>query len=160
MPKETIVVLDNIRSAHNVGSVFRTSDGAGVAKIILGGYTPTPTDRFGRVQPEIKKTSLGASEMITWESVTAAALPTTLRALQATGYKIVAVEQTADSISLVEAVLPERTCFVFGNEVDGVRDEVLAVSDQIIDIPMLGEKESLNVSVSVGIVLYHHILTR
>lgn len=156
---EVIVVLDNIRSAHNVGSVFRTSDGAGVSEIILGGYTPTPTDRFGRVQPEIAKTSLGASETIPWESVPEAELAKKLHALKQADYTIVAIEQTSDSQSLTTFTPPQKICYIFGNEVDGVRREVLAVADSIVDIPMLGAKESLNISVSVGVVLYHGLFS-
>lgn len=149
-----IIVLDNIRSAHNVGSIFRTCDGAGVSKVLLGGYTPAPIDRFGRVQPEIKKTSLGASETIPYESYKDDALLTKLHSLQEYGYQLVAVEQTERSVSIHDFSPDEKVCYVFGNEIEGVSQQLLTLSDQIVEIPMLGKKESLNVGVAVGVVLF------
>ncbi|MCA9367004.1 TrmH family RNA methyltransferase [Candidatus Kaiserbacteria bacterium] len=150
------LLLENIRSAHNVGSIFRTADGAGVSKLFLSGYTPAPTDRFARVQPEIRKTSLGASEYISWEKVgedTGAFLREQKRA----GVTVVALEQTATAIPLREFVVPEQVLYVVGNEVDGVSKAVLDEADVIVEIPMLGQKESLNVSVATGILLYHEL---
>lgn len=155
MSRQTVILLDNIRSAHNVGSIFRTADGAGVKKIYLGGYTPTPIDRFGREVGEIKKTSLGASETISWEQVKEDDIPDLLDKLKADGFEIVALEQAPDSISLHDFKLPEKVCYIFGNEVDGIRPELLAIADRVVEIPMLGQKESLNVSVTAGIVLFH-----
>ena len=158
--QETVVVLDNIRSAHNVGSVFRTSDGAGVQTIYLVGTTPAPIDRFGRVQPEIHKTSLGATETVSWERVgSASSLSTTeaealVQKLKADGYAVVAVEQTKTSIPIAEFKRPEKVAYIFGAEVDGVQPELIAAADQVIEIPMAGTKESLNVSVTAGIVLF------
>lgn len=147
-------MLDNIRSAHNVGSIFRTADGAGVEKLYLVGTTPTPIDRFGREVPEIKKTSLGASNMVPWEYIDNDSIADAVNKLKADGFKIVAVEQTKDSISLGDFSPPELVCYVFGNEVDGVGESILALSDQVVEIPMKGQKESLNVSVTAGIVLF------
>lgn len=152
------LILENIRSAHNVGAMFRTADGAGVAKIFLVGYTPTPIDRFGRVQPEIKKTSLGASEEIAWEHS-----PESMSAIAAVrqlGAQVVAVEQTPDAVMLSDFTPPEDVAYILGNEVDGVSQEVLAQADTIIEIPMLGTKESLNVSTAAGIILYHGLGTQ
>jgi len=149
-----IVFIDNIRSAHNVGSIFRTSDGAGVEKIYIGGYSPTPIDRFGRVQPEIKKTSLGAAEIIPWEHVPLGKTKEALQQLKSEGYAIVAVEQTKDSVSLYDFQVPEKVCYIVGNEVEGVQPDILEIADAVLEIPMSGIKESLNVSVTTGIVLF------
>jgi tRNA G18 (ribose-2'-O)-methylase SpoU len=151
------LVLENIRSAYNVGAMFRTAEGAGVGKIFLVGYTPTPVDRFARVQPEIQKTSLGASESVSWEYFTES--QQLIQHLQTMKYTIVPVEQTDGSVSVQDFTVPENVAYVMGNEVQGVAKEFLAAADTIIDIPMLGEKESLNVSVAAGIVLYHGLRT-
>lgn len=150
------LIIENVRSAYNVGAMFRTADGAGVAKIFLVGYTPTPIDRFGRVQSEISKTSLGASETIPWEKYDNSV--TLITQLQAQGCTVVAVEQTSSSSSLTDFSVPATVAYVLGNEVVGVDQETLAVVDQVIDIPMLGAKESLNVSVAAGIIMYHGLV--
>ena len=156
MEKMKILIIDNVRSAHNVGSLFRTSDGAGVELIILVGYTPSPIDRFGREQPEIKKTSLGASAMIPFETKEAGAdILKRIQELKNEGYAIVSVEQTQRSISLYDFNVPEKVVYIVGNEIDGVCTALLEVSDVVIEIPMLGKKESLNVGVATGIVLFH-----
>jgi len=152
---QKIVILDNIRSAHNVGSIFRTADGAGVEKIYLLGYTPAPRDRFGRVSAEIKKTSLGALDTVAWEQVDDEALPALLTKLRTDKFQIVAVEQTAESVTLQSFITPQKVAYIFGNEVEGVRADVIKESDTVVEIPMLGTKESLNVSVSAGIILFH-----
>ena len=148
-----VAILENIRSAYNVGATFRTADGAGVAKLYLAGYTPTPTDRFGRTQQEIKKTSLGASAVIPWESTSD--ITEVIEKLKVDGFQIVAVEQGLDSVRLPDFSLPPKVAYILGNEVDGVSPEAMRLADTIVEIPMLGEKESLNVSVSAGIVFYH-----
>ena len=150
-----IVILDNIRSAHNVGSIFRTADGAGAEKIYLLGYTPAPRDRFGRVSAEIAKTSLGASETIPWECVNTEDATTLLTRLKADGFEVVAIEQTSESISLQNFVPQPKVAYIFGNEIDGVSANLIKEADIVVEIPMLGMKESLNVSVSAGIVLFH-----
>jgi len=154
--QEVYVVLDNVRSAYNVGSIFRTAEGAGVKKIWLAGYTPAPRDRFGRVQPEIEKTSLGASTMISWEAVDH--LGDVIQSLQADGVTVVAIEQTPSALPL--AVLPpvEKIAYVFGNEIAGIPLETCARCDYVVALPMMGQKESLNVSVAAGIVLYHQFI--
>jgi len=154
------IILDNIRSAHNVGSIFRSSDGAGVEKIYLVGPTPTPVDRFGRSQPEIVKTSLGASESIPWEHVGSADSESVeealslIASLKKDGFAIVVVEQAPDSISLYDFEVPQKVVYVMGAEVEGVHQEIIEVADVVVEIPMLGVKESLNVSVTAGIVLF------
>ena len=149
------VVLEDIRSAYNVGAIFRTADASGVAKVFLTGYTPTPIDRFGRPQPEIKKTSLGASETMVWEQVATA--KEVIERLQADGVVVAAVELAEGSVSLKGFKEPENVAYIVGNEVDGVTKETLEQADVIVELPMLGSKESLNVSVTAGIVLYHGI---
>jgi len=154
--KKTIIILDNIRSAHNVGSAFRTADGAGVEKIYLLGTTASPRDRFGREVTEIKKTSLGASEMVPWEHIDNEDTEKLLARLKDEGCELVAVEQTPSSISLYDFMPAEKTCYIFGNEIDGVGQDILDKVDKAIEIPMKGQKESLNVSVTVGIVLFRN----
>ena len=150
------LIIENVRSAYNVGAMFRTADGAGVTKIFLAGYTPTPIDRFGRVQSEISKTSLGASETIAWESAdTSVAV---IAKLQSEGFIAVAIEQSPTAISLKDFVVPEQVVYIMGSEVTGVTAETLDAVDQVVDIPMLGAKESLNVSVAAGIVMYHGLV--
>ena len=109
------LILPDIRSAHNVGAMFRTADGAGVTKVFLAGYTPLPIDRFGRPQPEITKTSLGASETMPWEQVNN--LPQLIVDLRQRGVTVVAVEQSKDSVPLHEYKVPETVAYVMGNEI-------------------------------------------
>jgi tRNA G18 (ribose-2'-O)-methylase SpoU len=147
------VLLHNIRSAHNVGSVFRTADGAGVSKIYLTGYTPAPIDRFGREQQEIRKTSLGATQTVPYEVVTD--VHACIEKLNAEGVTVVAIEQTGEAVDYRSYTPESDTCFIFGNEITGVEEDVLAVADYHVQLPMGGMKESLNVSVCAGIVLFH-----
>lgn len=147
------VILHNIRSHYNVGAIFRTSDGAGVSKVYCVGYTPTPTDRFGRAVPEISKTALGAEAVIPWESCED--IVPLIKSLQKAGAKVVAVEQSPTSTMLGDFIVPENIAYIFGSETEGIPAEVLSIVDEVLELPMLGSKESLNVSVTVGIVLYH-----
>ena len=146
-----VLVLDNVRSLHNVGALFRTADAFAIEKIWLCGITGRPPQR------EITKTALGATEAVAWEYA-----PTTTAAVQqlrAAGYAVVAVEQTTDSQSL-SAFQPEAGrpyALVVGNEVFGVEDEVLALCDAAVEIPQFGTKHSLNVSVAAGVVLWDFI---
>ncbi|HEY0964586.1 MAG TPA: TrmH family RNA methyltransferase [Candidatus Paceibacterota bacterium] len=149
------IILHDIRSAYNVGAIFRTADGSGVEKVFLSGYTPTPTDRFGRTQAEIEKTSLGASATMAWESVSS--LPQLIADLKQQGVTVVAVEQSDKSVSLVSFREPAHVAYIMGNETEGIPPEILAMVDVVVDIPMLGQKESLNVSVAAGVVLYHGV---
>ncbi|MBA4055691.1 MAG: RNA methyltransferase [Marivirga sp.] len=142
------ILLDNIRSLHNVGSAFRTADAFRVEKIYLAGITGTPPHR------EIQKTALGATESVIWEYV--ADPSNTVKLLKDKGYKIIIVEQTTGSIPLhtFEPSLAERYCLVFGNEVNGVSEEVVNEGDIALEIPQVGTKHSLNVSVCLGIVIW------
>jgi 23S rRNA (guanosine2251-2'-O)-methyltransferase len=152
MNRKTYVVLDNVRSAHNVGAIFRTCEGAGVSKIYLCGYTPTPIDRFGREVSEIKKTSLGASRMVPWIHIES--IVDCCATLKKQGIEIVAVEQSSDSVAIFDYSPKVDTAFVFGNEVVGVDENVCKNADKIIHIKMKGRKESLNVATTVGVVLF------
>lgn len=136
-----------------MGSIFRTADGAGVSKIYLTGYTPAPVDRFGREQPEIKKTSLGAIESVSWEKVEST--PELIVELQKESVTVVSVEQTPTSKEYQAYTPKNDVAYIFGNETDGITEATLAASDAIIQIPMLGDKESLNVSVAAGIILFN-----
>jgi tRNA G18 (ribose-2'-O)-methylase SpoU len=142
------IVLDNIRSLHNVGSAFRTADAFRIEKIFLTGITGTPPHR------EIQKTALGATESVPWEYSESPS--TIVRNLHAKGYQIVVVEQTSESIPL-QKFSPEtnqKYCLVFGNEVNGVSEDVLAYGDIALEIPQEGTKHSLNISVCLGIVVW------
>ncbi len=154
----TMVILHNIRSAHNVGSVFRSADGAGVSKIFLTGYTPAPIDRFGREREEILKTSLGATHTVPYEVVPD--IQELIMRLGEEGVTLVAVEQTSHAIPYTSYVPKGDTAYIFGNEVTGVEPEILPHASVHIQIPMSGMKESLNVSVCAGIVLFHMRDTR
>ncbi len=148
------VILHNIRSAHNVGSIFRTADGAGVQKIYLTGYTPAPIDRFGREQSEIKKTSLGASSTVSYECVSD--VYTCIDQLKKESVTIVAVEQTQKAIPYTKChIHGDRVAYILGNETEGIEQSVLDRTDLHVHVPMSGKKESLNVSVCAGIILFH-----
>lgn len=150
---KTFVILDNIRSVYNVGSVFRTADGAGVSKIYLCGVTPTPTDRFGRARKDLAKVALGAEETVPWEHV-----PTTLAAIEKCkqdGVRVVAVEQDSRAKDFASFSAEGDTAFVFGEETKGLSKEILDACDDVIEIPMHGKKESLNVATAAGIILFN-----
>ncbi len=151
--RDTYIILHNIRSAHNVGSILRTADGAGVTKVFLTGYTPTPIDRFGRRVPEIEKTSLGAMDTVPWEYKED--IFELMQDLRGQKIKIVAVEQTDQAVVYTDVHIAESCAFIFGNEIDGVPLEVCEKADAVVEIPMAGTKESLNVSVAAGIILFY-----
>lgn len=142
-----VVVLDNVRSMHNVGSVFRTADAFLLQGIVLCGYTPVPPHR------DIQKTALGATDTVEWQY-----FPTTVEAveaLRAEGFAIIAIEQAATSVMLNDFAPDGRPlALVFGNEVSGVDPAVMQLADGCIEIPQLGMKHSLNISVSTGIVIW------
>ena len=152
------LILENIRSAHNVGAMFRTADGAGVDKIFLVGYTPTPIDRFGRPQSEIAKTSLGACDEIPWEKLGTSR--EVVEHLQGEGFIVAAVELTEGSVPLKDFSVPKKVAYLLGNEVTGVEEETMSLCDVVVSLPMLGSKESLNVATTAGIVMYHDLLQK
>ena len=148
-PRHPIVlVLDNIRSLSNVGSAFRTADAFALEKIYLCGITGKPPHR------EINRTALGAQETMAWQHVDS--VEETCKQLKAEGYTLIAVEQTTGS-TMLQDFTPEpngKYALVFGNEVSGVSDEVINMADYCLEIPQWGTKHSLNVSVSMGVVLW------
>lgn len=154
--KENIVILHNIRSVENVGAMFRTADAAGVQKIYLCGITPAPLDRFGRKRKDLAKSALGAEEFVPWEQVKS--LPGLLRRMRQDGYYIIAVEQDKNSIDYRKLtshkLKAKKLAIIMGAEVEGVPQNILKKCDIIVEIPMRGKKESLNVSVAFGVVLF------
>ncbi len=151
---EIVLILDNIRSTHNVGAIFRTADAAGVQNVYLSGYTPSPIDRFGRAQKDIAKTALGAEQQVAWEVV-----PETvplITELRVDGYYTVALEQHQSALPYrtIAAAAHECIALVLGNEVSGIPEDILQQVDAITEIPQYGTKESLNVSVAAGIMLF------
>jgi tRNA G18 (ribose-2'-O)-methylase SpoU len=150
--REIAVLLHDIRSVHNVGSIFRTADALGIAKIYLSGFTPTPKDRFGRDRRDVAKVSLGAEKSIDWEEVPD---PIKLiKELKKKKYKIISIEQSEKSKDYKKVKVETPTLFILGSEVEGISKEILSLSDVIAEIPMKGKKESLNVSVSFGVALF------
>ena len=142
-----VVLLDNVRSLHNVGSVFRTCDSMAVEKLYLGGITAKPPHR------EIQKTAIGATESVKWEYVEIA--EAVVLKYKNLGYKIIAVEQTVNSKDLTKYKWnDEKTMIIFGNEVDGIQQKLIDMADLCIEIPQWGTKHSLNISVSAGIILW------
>lgn len=142
------ILLDNVRSLHNVGSAFRTADAFRIEKIYLTGITGTPPHR------EIHKTALGATESVSWEYIEQAA--TAVQRLRQEGYNIVCIEQTTESIPL-QSFQPDESvkyCLVFGNEVNGVSEDVITLANAALEVPQTGTKHSLNVSVCLGIVVW------
>ncbi|MGC9602400.1 MAG: TrmH family RNA methyltransferase [Minisyncoccia bacterium] len=161
------LILHNIRSVHNVGSIFRTADAAGVSKIILSGYTPMPLDRFGRERKDFVKVSLGAEQSVPWAHVKRPA--SALTKLKKEGYTLAALEQDKNSTPLFAyKSINKKIALIVGNEVRGVSPALLKKVDAILEIPMRGAmvrqahhprnnkrgKESLNVSVAAGIALF------
>jgi len=147
-----IIVLDNIRSLNNVGSAFRTADAFSVTAVYLCGITGTPPHK------EIHKTALGATESVEWkyfENTSDA-----IDALKIDDFLIYAIEQASDSIKLNDFVpdFNAKTAFIFGNEVNGVDEKLFDMVDGVIEIPQYGTKHSLNISVSVGILVWHYVL--
>ena len=156
---EVIVIAHNIRSTHNVGAFLRTCDGFGVKKFIFSGYTPYPTleddtrlPHFSdKITRQIHKTALGAETTVPFERHE---LPP-LQQLKDEGYTIVGLEQDERSIMLPDYQTPDKVVLLLGNEIDGIYPEYREQCDDLIEIPMTGQKESFNVSVATGIALYH-----
>jgi tRNA G18 (ribose-2'-O)-methylase SpoU len=149
--QKVIIILDNVRSLHNVGSVFRTADAFLVEKIFLCGITGTPPNR------EINKTALGSTDSVSWEYFEKT--EDLIQQLKKENWKIVCIEQTDQSIPL-QNFFPEnkKICYVFGNEIFGVSDPVVRLSDISVEIPQFGTKHSFNIAVTAGMVLWNHFL--
>lgn len=148
LDRKVTVLLDDVRSRHNVGSFFRTADAFGVERLVLCGFTPLPPHR------EIEKTALGATASVPWEHAPDAA--SAVRGLRERGYRVIAVEQTLNARPLHALHVPvdEPVALVFGNELHGVSDGAIAVCDECVVVPQRGSKHSLNVSVCAGVVLH------
>lgn len=156
---EIIVVVHNIRSTHNVGSIFRTCEGFGVSKIILSGYSPYPKldvdgrlpHMYSKITSQIHKTALGAEDLVpfTYQE------HLDLTSLRNEGYRIVGLEQDKKSITLDKYITPGKLALILGEEVSGISDDILSQCEDLVEIPMRGKKESFNVSVATGIALYH-----
>lgn len=147
-----ILILHDIRSAQNVGSLFRSSDALGISKIYLSQITPSPVDRFGRDRSDISKTALGAEKNIPWEQYQD--ISELIKEMKSEGYSVVAIEQSENSVDYKDFKKVEKIAFVLGNEVEGLSKEVLNKVDFIVEIPMRGKKESLNVSVAGPVAMF------
>ena len=153
-----IVILHNIRSLYNVGSIFRTADAAGVSKIYLCGITPKPIDEFCRPREQLTKVSLGAEKYVEWEHCKSAAR--LIDELRADKYEIFAVEQSKKSIPYYKVKSKNKNAkiaLILGSEIKGLPSSILKHADEILEIPMKGKKESLNVSVAFGIIAFNLI---
>jgi len=150
--EEVFVLLHNIRSTHNVGSIFRTADALGVSKIYLSGYTPTPLDRFNKPRKDIAKVALGAEQSISWEYLDNP--EKVIKNLKKEGFRVVGIEQDKKAVDYKKVKIKKPVLFVVGNEVDGIDKKTLSLCDQVVEIPMLGTKESLNVSVAFGVAMF------
>ncbi len=156
-----VLIVHNIRSAHNVGSLLRTADGLGVQRVYLTGYTPYPwrqgDDRLPhlarKIDHQIAKTALGAEKLAVWEQ--ASNIEELLDALKTDGFTLAALEQTPTAVPLPKYSSPDKLALIVGREVEGVESEILARCEVVLEIPMLGQKESFNVAVAAGMALYH-----
>ncbi len=150
-----VAILHNIRSMFNVGSIFRTADGAGFLKIYLCGITPAPYDEFGRLRSQVSKVALGAEKTVEWEKCKSTA--TIISRLKKEGYTIIAVEIARGAVPYFKfkPKKKEKVALIVGHEVKGLSAAILKLSDKIIYIPMRGKKESLNVGVAFGVAAFH-----
>lgn len=151
MKRDIRILLHNIRSSHNVGSIFRTSDAGGVTHIYLSGYTPTPVNQFGKVNHEIAKTGLGAHESVAWSKTSAQKV---IRELKKEGFTVIGLEQDSRAVHYKKIPKARKVLLLVGNEVQGLSPSLKQSCDVLGYIPMQGSKESLNVSVAFGIGLF------
>jgi tRNA G18 (ribose-2'-O)-methylase SpoU len=158
-----ILLVHNIRSTHNVGSIFRTAEGLGVTEIIFSGYTPYPTitndPRLphvrNKITSQIHKTALGAETIVPFRTFETPPIDE----IRLSGYRIVALEQSSHSTPLQAYVVPSKIALLIGEEVNGIDSETLKLCDEIVEIPMVGRKESFNVSVATGMALYQLLVS-
>ena len=159
--RQIVIVVHNLRSCHNVGSLLRTAEGIAVEKVILSGYTPHPAvtgdtrmpHEVIKIDKQIHKTALGAESLVAWEY-----LPDIIPCIEgyhAEGWHIAAIEQDSSSIDLPDFSPPQKIILIVGREVEGVEPEVLAAVDSCLEIPMYGQKESFNVVQAAAMALYH-----
>lgn len=142
------ILLHNVRSMHNVGAAFRSSDAFGIGELLVSGFTPHPP------RPEISKTAIGAEKHVEWQKLEDP--ESYLPMLKSSGYRLIGLEQTDSSVYLPDYSVPDnkKICLVFGNEVTGLDENILPFIDTFVEIPQYGHKHSLNVSVTVGVALY------
>ena len=160
MNKELVLIAHNIRSTHNVGSIFRTCDGFGIKKVFLTGYTPYPKSKNDnrlphlaeKINGQIHKTALGAEQSVDWEN--SDDVFELIQKLRDLDYKILALEQDPNSTKVYNFKFDGKIALLIGEEVEGIDKNILKLCDEIVEIPMKGQKESFNVSVAVGIALY------
>jgi 23S rRNA (guanosine2251-2'-O)-methyltransferase len=150
--RKIYLILHNIRSVHNVGSIFRTADGAGVTKIFLTGVTPAPIDRFNQIRKDFIKVALGAEQTVGWEKT--GSIEKIITELKNRGIQIIVLEQNSKAIDYKNVESAADFALILGSEVGGLSQEILDQSDIICQIPMHGQKESLNVGVAAGIALF------
>lgn len=150
--KEYVLIIHDVRSAQNVGSLFRSADAIGVSKIYLSSITPGPVDRFGRARSDIAKTALGAEKTIRYEHYDD--IVSLLQKYKSEGFTIIAIEQSSSSIDYKKVEKKDLMVFILGNEVGGIPVDILSMVDIVAEIPMKGKKESLNVSVAGGVALF------
>lgn len=159
--REIVVIAHDIRSCHNVGSLIRTAEGLGINKIYLTGYTPYPSQKLDSRLPhihkklnrQIHKTALGAENSIDWEHHPDVAV--LIDSLKSSGYTALALEQTKNSTKLPDYNPPQKVALILGREIEGLDSKILKKCDEVIEIPMLGKKESFNVVEAASIALYH-----
>lgn len=159
--RRIIIIAHNIRSVHNIGSLFRTAEGLGVEKLVLSGYSPHPSyaddtrlpHEAQKITRQLTKTALGAEQTLAWEYV--ADVKDAVTALRKDGFTIAALEQTANAIKLPDFRPPAKLVLILGREVEGIEPEVLQLCDLSVEIPMLGSKESFNVVQAAAMALYH-----
>ena len=152
MTRTVEALLLDIRSAHNVGAMFRTADCAGIQRIHLSGYTPSPMDEFGRLRADIAKTALGAIETVSWDRLEDVVAQ--IATWKEGGMQVIALEQDAQSTDYRRVPLSERVVFIVGNEVEGIPRAVCDMADVVVSIPCRGEKESLNVASAFSVAAY------
>lgn len=160
MPK-LVLIIHNVRSAHNVGSLLRSADGLGVTKVYLSGYSPYPTTQndnrlphqAAKIHRRIEKTSLGAETSVNWQHIND--INRLISKLRTDKFQIAALEQNPKSKALDKFRTSKPTALIVGSERDGLPDEIIAKCDLVLEIPMLGQKESFNVAVAGAMALYH-----
>ena len=152
-----VILLNNIRSSHNVGSIFRTADAVGVEKIYLCGITPGPRDKYGRINQKLAKVALGAEKNVAYEHCNSAI--SLINKLKKQSYKILALEQNKKSVNIFKFIPVKKFKYalVLGEETKGLPEGILKKADEILEIPQRGKKESLNVSVAFGIAVFNLI---
>jgi 23S rRNA (guanosine2251-2'-O)-methyltransferase len=159
--RQIILIIHDIRSTHNIGSLLRTAEGLGVTSVIFSGYSPHPQTSTGRFLPhlaqkidkQIAKTALGAENLVPWEYSEDVA--SSINELSKKGFLVVALEQSASAVALPDFVPPDKLVIILGREVEGIDVDLLKLCDQVVEIPMFGKKESFNVVQAAAMMLYH-----